>query len=57
MGRLTAVAPAGLVPAAWAVTVAAHTGAVGTRTLFVALLVSLSAGDLLFAALDAVGFV
>lgn len=39
MGRLTAVGPAGLVPAAWAVTAAAHTGAVRTRTLFVALLV------------------
>jgi len=39
MGRLTDVGPVGLVPAAWAVVVAAHAGAVAGRTLLVALVV------------------
>jgi len=39
MGRLTDVGPAGLVPAAWAVALAAHAGAVETRTLLIALVV------------------
>jgi hypothetical protein len=39
MGRVTAVAPAGLVPAAWLVTIAAHAGLVSARTVFVALAV------------------
>jgi hypothetical protein len=39
MGRVTAVAPAGLVPAAWVVTFAAHAGVVSARTVFVALVV------------------
>jgi hypothetical protein len=39
MGRVTDVAPTGLVPAAWLVTIAAHVSAVSTRTLFIALVV------------------
>lgn len=39
MGRVTDVAPAGLVPAAWLVTMGAHGSAVSTRTLFIALVV------------------
>lgn len=39
MGRVTDVAPAGLVPAAWLVTMGAHGSAVSTRTLFIALAV------------------
>lgn len=39
MPRLTDVAPAGLVPAAWLVTIGAHTGFVSARTVFVALVV------------------
>jgi len=40
MGRLTDVGPAGLVPAAWLVTIGAHaTTLVGARTVFVALVV------------------
>lgn len=39
MSRVTDVAPAGLVPAAWLVTVGAHTGLVAARTVFVALVV------------------
>jgi hypothetical protein len=39
MGRVTDVAPAGLVPAAWLVTSAAHVSAVSARTLFIALVV------------------
>jgi hypothetical protein len=39
MGRLTDVGPAGLVPAAWTVALAAHAGAVETRTLLIALVV------------------
>ena len=39
MGRVTDVAPAGLVPAAWLVTIGAHVSAISGRTLFVALVV------------------
>ena len=39
MGRITDVAPAGLVPAAWLVTGGVRAGLVSERTLFVALLV------------------
>lgn len=39
MGRATDLAPAGLVPAAWLVTVGAHASVVSARTLFVALVV------------------
>jgi hypothetical protein len=39
MGRITDVAPAGMVPAAWLVTVGAHAGVVSARTVFVALVV------------------
>lgn len=39
MGRVTDVAPAGLVPAAWLVTIGAHAGVVSARTIFVALVV------------------
>jgi len=39
MRRVTDVAPAGLVPAAWLVTIAAHVSAISTRTLFIALVV------------------
>ena len=38
MGRVTAVAPAGLVPAAWILTVAAHTSVASNRTLFIGML-------------------
>ncbi len=37
MGRLTDVAPAGLVPAAWLVTIAAHRSLVTERTLLIAM--------------------
>jgi hypothetical protein len=37
MGRLTDVGPAGLVPAAWLVTIAAHRSVVTERTLLIAL--------------------
>jgi hypothetical protein len=37
MGRITDVAPAGMVPAAWLVTVGAHAGFVSARTVLVAL--------------------
>ena len=37
MGRLTDVGPAGLVPAAWLVTIAAHRSLVTERTLLIAL--------------------
>ena len=37
MGRLTDVGPAGLVPAAWLVTIAAHRSLVAERTLLIAL--------------------
>jgi hypothetical protein len=46
MGRVTDVAPAGLVPAAWLVTAGAHQGAVSERTLLIALVVM----DILLAA-------
>lgn len=39
MGRLTDVGPAGLVPAAWLVTIAAHRSLVAERTLLIALVV------------------
>lgn len=39
MGRVTDVAPAGLVPAAWLLTGAAHASVVSNRTLFVGLVV------------------
>ena len=39
MGRVTDLAPAGLVPAAWLVTAGAHQGAVSERTLLIALVV------------------
>jgi hypothetical protein len=39
MGRLTDVGPAGLVPAAWLVTIAAHRSLVTERTLLIALVV------------------
>jgi hypothetical protein len=39
MGRLTDVGPAGLVPAAWLVTIAAHQSLVTERTLLIALAV------------------
>jgi len=39
MGRVTDLAPAGLVPAAWLVTAGAHRGAVSERTLLTALVV------------------
>ena len=39
MGRVTDLAPAGLVPAAWLVAAAAHRGLVSERTLLVALVV------------------
>jgi hypothetical protein len=39
MGHTTDVAPAGLVPAAWLVTLGAHAGVVSARTVFVALVV------------------
>lgn len=39
MGRVTDVAPAGLVPAAWLVTAGVLTGAIDTHALFVALVV------------------
>lgn len=39
MGRLTDVGPAGLVPAAWLVTLGAHAGDISDRTLLIALLV------------------
>jgi len=39
MGRVTDIAPAGLVPAAWLVTIAAHLGVVSARAIFVALVV------------------
>jgi len=39
MGRVTDLAPAGLVPAAWVVTAGAHGGAVSERTLLIALVV------------------
>lgn len=38
MGRITDVAPAGLVPAAWLLTAAAHTSVASNRTLFIGLL-------------------
>jgi hypothetical protein len=38
MGRVTDVAPAGLVPAAWLLTAAAHTSVASNRTLFVGML-------------------
>ena len=39
MGRVTDLAPAGMVPAAWLVTAAAHRGLVSQRTLLIALVV------------------
>lgn len=39
MGRITDVAPGGLVPAAWLVTIGAHAGVVSTHAVFVALVV------------------
>ena len=39
MGRVTDVAPAGLVPAAWLLTAAAHTSLASNRTLFIGMLV------------------
>ena len=39
MGRVTDVAPAGLVPAAWLLTAAAHASVASNRTLFVGLVV------------------
>jgi hypothetical protein len=39
MGRITDVAPGGMVPAAWLVTLGAHAGLVSARTVFVALVV------------------
>lgn len=39
MGRLTDVGPAGLVPAAWLVTIGAHAGFVTARTILIALVV------------------
>jgi hypothetical protein len=39
MGRVTDLAPAGLVPAAWLVTAGAHRGLVAERTLLIALVV------------------
>ncbi len=39
MGRVTDVAPAGLVPAAWILTAAAHTSVATNRTLFIGMLV------------------
>lgn len=38
MGRVTDIAPAGLVPAAWTLTAAAHTSVASNRTLFIGLL-------------------
>ncbi len=38
MGRVTDVAPAGLVPAAWILTAAAHTSVASNRTLFIGML-------------------
>jgi hypothetical protein len=38
MGRVTDLAPAGLVPAAWLLTAAAHTSVASTRTLFIGML-------------------
>ena len=51
MGRITDIAPAGLVPAAWLVTAGAHRGAVSERTLLVALVVM----DVLLAAFIVAG--
>jgi hypothetical protein len=39
MGRVTDLAPAGMVPAAWLVTLGAHAGAVSSRTVLVSLVV------------------
>jgi hypothetical protein len=39
MGRLTDLAPAGMVPAAWGLTLAAHAAFVSDRTLFIGLVV------------------
>lgn len=51
MGRVTDIAPAGLVPAAWLVTAGAHQGAVSERTLLIALVVM----DVLLAAFIVAG--
>lgn len=51
MGRITDIAPAGLVPAAWLVTAGAHRSAVSERTLLVALVVM----DVLLAAFIVAG--
>lgn len=51
MGRITDLAPAGLVPAAWLVTAGAHRGAVSERTLLIALVVM----DVLLAAFIVAG--
>jgi hypothetical protein len=39
MGRVTDIAPAGLVPAAWTLTAAAHTSVTSNRTLFIGMAV------------------
>jgi len=52
MGRVTDIAPAGLVPAAWGLTIAAHADIVSARTLFVGLVVMTT----VLVAFAAVGF-
>jgi hypothetical protein len=48
MGRVTEIAPAGLVPAAWLLTATAHTSIASNRTLFIGMIV-MDAALLLFA--------